>query len=216
MEIISFVKNKKQTFFLTPFFFLSISRYIIFTFIMWMSEEVCAITLQELNKIPIEERYTLIPCKHTFHKTSIFQHFQTHNTCPCCRKLCTERDNRWERTIMEQTQIENEIFKEQRKTTSNIDVIYEVQKLKTNVETHSSVLINIEAMMKESVQNFFFITVGLITLMVSMLLYNYGPWTTVCASTISFVFSFAYSPNLWQMVQKTSNYSIELNNKKIL
>ena len=173
---------------------------------MWSPEEVCPITLQELNQIPLDERYTLVPCLHTFDKTSIFQHFESHNFCPCCRKICTETNNSWTRTHDEQKRIEKQIF--EKKNVTNLDLLFEMNQIKTILKQNVSSIDQMDSLIKESVQNEFYVLVGIFTMAVILTCYNFGVWATVCSLTMTSVFNFAYSPLIWKTVKQISDKSI--------
>lgn len=85
---------------------------------LWEDDDLCAITLQPLNLIPFVQRFTLIPCGHTFHKESIFIHLASQQQCPTCRSACSDVDNRYSRDQAEQTRTEESVVSALNRRTS--------------------------------------------------------------------------------------------------
>jgi hypothetical protein len=84
----------------------------------WSDVDVCSMTLEPLNHI--QDRYTLVPCGHTFSREAIMGYRDNNavNTkCPVCRQECPWAWNERTRFHMDQNRIEKEAVRRLRTST---------------------------------------------------------------------------------------------------
>lgn len=157
----------------------------------WSDDDVCPITLEKLTNIPLELRYTLLPCLHTFEKNSLFISLHQNARCPTCRNLCTERENPWTRSVVIQEKLEQQILTARQPPDP-------LAALKKTIEVQT-----------DAIQRLFYIMIGQIVLSLAMSWTMAGPAYTFATTTLTSSLVGAFFPSLWNLVGRMKEYSLE-------
>ena len=157
----------------------------------WTDDDVCPITLEKLTHISLENRYTLLPCNHTFEKNNIFRSLHQNARCPTCRHACTERDNPWTRSVSAQEKIEQQILSA-RQPPDRWAMLQKTIEFQT-----------------EAIQRLGYIIIGQIVLFLLMSTTMAGPAYTVATAGLTSGLVAGIFPFLWNFVGRIKEYSLE-------